>query len=142
MGHDLDKPWGAYFVIHPEDTTMFIETYFSEHKDKFSHGVDFSPKYLIVEPGKRLSWQVHARRGEIWKVVEGPVGAFVSETDEHPDQHIHLPISEVLYMDKDVRHRLVGLEDWGVVAEIWVHTDAENLSDESDITRIHDDFSR
>jgi hypothetical protein len=23
------------------------------------------------------------------------------------------------------RHRLVGLEEWGVVAEIWQHTDAE-----------------
>ena len=78
VGEDLDKPWGAYFVIHPEDTVKFVETYFSDHKEKFQTAGDLSPKYLIVEGGKRLSWQVHERRGEIWKVVEGPVGAFIS----------------------------------------------------------------
>jgi mannose-6-phosphate isomerase len=40
------------------------------------------------------------------------------------------------------RHRLVGLEDWGVIAEIWQHTDASNPSDESDIVRVQDDFGR
>jgi hypothetical protein len=40
------------------------------------------------------------------------------------------------------RHRLVGLEDWGVIAEIWQHTDAAIPSDESDIVRVQDDFGR
>jgi mannose-6-phosphate isomerase len=37
---------------------------------------------------------------------------------------------------------LVGLDQWGVVAEIWQHTDVTNLSDESDIVRLQDDFGR
>jgi hypothetical protein len=40
------------------------------------------------------------------------------------------------------RHRLIGLDQWGVVAEIWQHTDSENPSDESDIVRLQDDFGR
>ena len=45
-------------------------------------------------------------------------------------------------MDKGERHRLIGLEGWGIVAEIWQHTDPENPSDEDDIVRLQDDFGR
>lgn len=34
------------------------------------------------------------------------------------------------------RHRLIGLNNWGVIAEIWRHTDKENPSDEDDIVRL------
>jgi hypothetical protein len=40
------------------------------------------------------------------------------------------------------RHRLIGLDDYGVVAEIWQHTDKNNPSDEEDIVRVQDDFGR
>ena len=139
---DLDRPWGGFFVIDPSHTDIFIDRFFPEHKERLAKGGQVSPKFLVVEPGKRLSWQVHERRAEVWRVVEGPVGAFVSESDEHPESHIHLEVSEVLEMGQGIRHRLIGLEDWGVVAEIWVHTDENLLSDEDDIRRISDDFKR
>jgi hypothetical protein len=37
---------------------------------------------------------------------------------------------------------LIGLDDWGIVAEIWQHTDESNPSDEDDIVRLQDDYSR
>lgn len=40
------------------------------------------------------------------------------------------------------RHRLVGLETWGVIAEIWMHSDPDAPSDENDIVRLEDDFGR
>ena len=40
------------------------------------------------------------------------------------------------------RHRLIGLNDFGVIAEIWQHTDVNNPSDENDIVRIQDDYGR
>ena len=40
------------------------------------------------------------------------------------------------------RHRIVGLEEYAVVAEIWIHTDKDNPSDEKDIVRVQDDFDR
>jgi mannose-6-phosphate isomerase len=45
-------------------------------------------------------------------------------------------------MDKGERHRLIGLDSWRIVAEIWQHTDLENPSDEDDIVRLQDDFGR
>ena len=40
------------------------------------------------------------------------------------------------------RHRLIGLDDCSVVAEIWQHTDVDYPSDEDDIIRLQDDFGR
>ena len=39
------------------------------------------------------------------------------------------------------RHRLIGLSDYGIVAEIWQHT-SDVPSDESDMVRVQDDFDR
>ena len=40
------------------------------------------------------------------------------------------------------RHRLIGLDDFGVVSEIWQHTCRDNPSDEDDIVRLSDDYGR
>ncbi len=40
------------------------------------------------------------------------------------------------------RHRLIGLDDFAVVSEIWQHTDPNHPSDENDIVRISDDYGR
>jgi hypothetical protein len=49
---------------------------------------------------------------------------------------------EVIKLEKGERHRLVGSDEWGVVAEIWVHADLENPSNEEDIVRLQDDYGR
>jgi hypothetical protein len=51
-------------------------------------------------------------------------------------------VGEVLHLDLGERHRLVGLGAWGVVAEIWRHTDVSSPSDEHDIVRVADDYDR
>ena len=38
--------------------------------------------------------------------------------------------------------RLIGLDEFAVIAEIWQHTDASHPSDEYDIVRVQDDFGR
>ena len=45
-------------------------------------------------------------------------------------------------LKKGERHRLIGLTDYAVLAEIWQHTDPNNPSDENDIVRISDDYGR
>jgi hypothetical protein len=45
-------------------------------------------------------------------------------------------------LKKGERHRLIGFETWGVVAEFWQHTDPTNPSNEEDIIRLQDDYSR
>ena len=45
---------------------------------------NFSPKILIIAPNKRLSWQYHHRRSEIWKVVRGEINVVTSHDDKTP----------------------------------------------------------
>ena len=45
-------------------------------------------------------------------------------------------------LSKRERHRIIGLDNYAVVAEIWIHTDKDNPSDENDIVRLQDDFDR
>jgi hypothetical protein len=48
----------------------------------------------------------------------------------------------VISLEKGERHRLIGTDTWGIVAEIWVHSDSIHPSDEADIVRLEDDYSR
>lgn len=95
----------------------------------------------MVEPRKKLSWQYHHRRSEIWKSLHGTVGMFVSATDL-PGPLITLKEDNTIQIAQGQRHRLVALETWGFIAEIWLHTDPDAPSDENDIVRLEDDFGR
>jgi mannose-6-phosphate isomerase-like protein (cupin superfamily) len=95
----------------------------------------------MVQPDKRLSWQYHHRRAEVWKLVAGTAGVATSETNQiGPTRRI--TVNEVVRLHQGLRHRLVGLDGWGIIAEIWQHTDPKNPSDENDIVRVQDDYGR
>jgi len=139
---DSERPWGGFFVIDEAHTGNFISAHFPDLElGDIEKGGRLSPKILIVEPGKRLSWQYHNRREELWMVISGPVGVITSETDTHnPVEHTHA--GATVQFGTKIRHRLVGLKTWGVIAEIWQHTDPTNPSNEDDIIRVADDFGR
>jgi mannose-6-phosphate isomerase-like protein (cupin superfamily) len=110
-------------------------------KQELSISGKLSPKILVVAPNNRLSWQFHYRRAEIWKLIGGTAAVVTSDTDEEEDT-TRLNIGDVILLEQGKRHRLVGTENWGIVAEIWRHTTADNPSDEDDIVRLQDDFGR
>jgi mannose-6-phosphate isomerase len=139
---DLQRPWGGFFVINEEQAQKFSDTFFSGIAvDQLKVSGKLSPKVLLVAPQTRLSWQYHHRRAEIWQVISGTVGVISSLTDQEGELKKYQPGDRIV-LKQGERHRLVGLEDWGVIAEIWQHTDASNPSDESDIVRVQDDFGR
>ncbi|MFN4284775.1 MAG: hypothetical protein ACK4E8_02305 [Lacibacter sp.] len=139
---DRSRPWGGFFVIDENQADQFIARYFPTYKkEELLLGNKLSPKILMVAPGKRLSWQYHFRRAEIWRVVEGEVGVVLSDTDQEQELNRFVP-GDVIVLNKGQRHRLVGLENWGVIAEIWQHTDPAHPSDEADIVRLQDDYGR
>lgn len=139
---DETRPWGGFFVIDERQAAIFATTFFPNLKmDEIQITNKLSPKILVVAPNKRLSWQYHFRRSEIWKIIGGIVGVKTSLTDEEGAIQ-ELSSGAFIQMDKGERHRLVGLDSWGVVAEIWQHTDPENPSNEEDIVRLQDDFGR
>ena len=140
---DANRPWGGFFVIDEGQAEKFGAMYFPgiEVASLKLGGGKLSPKILLVESNKRLSWQYHHRRSEIWRVAAGTAGVVTSETDaEGPLQK--LKEGDVIRLTQGTRHRLVGLDGWGMIAEIWQHTDPSQPSDEEDIIRVQDDFGR
>ncbi len=139
---DRERPWGGFFVIDETQASRFIEAFFPTLSPAdFAGFGKLSPKILLVKPGQRLSWQYHHRRSEIWRVLQGPVGVVQSPDDaERPMQEI--AEGDIIKLEKGERHRLVGLDGWGILAEIWQHTDPLNPSNEDDIVRVKDDYGR
>jgi mannose-6-phosphate isomerase len=139
---DETRPWGGFFVIDESQAAVFAAKFFPQlEMSQIQITNKLSPKILVVAPNKRLSWQFHHRRAEIWKILSGVVGVKISDTDEEGEIQ-QLSPGTFIQMDKGERHRLIGLDSWGIVAEIWQHTDPENPSDEEDIVRLQDDFGR
>lgn len=139
---DDSRPWGGFLVIDENQAQAFANMYF-DNLDVSSLKISgkLSPKILMVAPGQRLSWQYHHRRAEIWKVIEGEAGVITSPNDSEGELQV-LSKGTVITLAQGERHRLIGLEDWTVIAEIWQHTDASAPSDEEDIVRVQDDFGR
>jgi len=139
---DFNRPWGGFFLISGQQAQSFADIYFEE-MDVSSLRIsgNLSPKILIISPNKRLSWQYHQRRAEIWRIFQGRVGVIRSRDDIEGDIEIFKE-GDIITLQKGERHRLIGLDDYAVIAEIWQHTDANNPSNEEDIVRLQDDFGR
>ncbi|MGI4870894.1 MAG: hypothetical protein ACRYFX_06920 [Janthinobacterium lividum] len=139
---DQSRPWGGFFVIREAQAQQFADAYFDGLVvENLRISGKLSPKLLLVAPQQRLSWQYHHRRAEIWQVLRGPVGVAASDTDAESEAQAYAT-GERIVLRQGERHRLVGLADWGILAEIWQHTDATQPSDENDIVRVQDDFGR
>lgn len=139
---DLLRPWGGFYVIDEMQAAAFAKAFFPEEDfEKLKISDKLSPKILMVAPQKRLSWQYHHRRAEIWRCIDGEVAVATSLSNEEEQKHV-LKTGDKIKLAQGQRHRLIGLDGWGVVAEIWQHTDASNPSDEDDIVRLQDDFGR
>lgn len=142
INKDITKPWGGYLVIDENQSEKFILEFFSSiNVPDLLSGNKLSPKILVVGPNKRLSWQYHFRRAELWKVIYGEVGIVTSDTNEENDIKKYRSES-IIKLKQGERHRLIGLDNWGIIAEIWQHTDINYPSDEEDIVRVQDDFGR
>ena len=139
---DFKRPWGGFLVISEEQAQEFADKFFDGiNVENIKIGGKLSPKILVVKPNSKLSWQYHHRRAEIWKVFKGEVGVSRSFDDnEKPLEK--LITGDQIKLKKGERHRLIGLNDFAVLAEIWQHTDSNNPSDENDIVRLSDDYGR
>lgn len=143
----LDKPWGGFVRFDTSGADEFIGNFFPEITlDEARLGIDgaeLSPKFLLVAPAQRLSWQRHYRRAERWRfVTEG--GYHKSDNPDEYGDLVHARPGDVVQFGEGECHRLVGDNDdrYTLVAEIWQHTNPGNMSNEGDIERIQDDYSR
>ena len=142
ISKDIDRPWGGFYVLDESQAQSFAGLFFNNlDVSKLSLSGKLSPKILVIKPNKRLSWQYHYRRSEIWSVVKG--GVIVSKSDDDIEKKlINLKAGNQIEIAKEERHRIIGTDKYALVAEIWIHTDKDNPSDEEDIVRVQDDFDR
>ena len=140
--YDFKRPWGGFFVLAESQAQSFADIYFDGMDvEPLRIGGKLSPKILLVKPKARLSWQYHHRRAETWRVIEGPVAIVRSATDQEGEP-VSFSSGETVVLQQGERHRLIGLDNWRVVAEFWQHTDPNHPSDEDDIVRVQDDYAR
>ncbi len=107
------RPWGCY--------------------DSVDSGENFQVKRLTVNPGKKLSLQLHHQRAEHWVVVKGI--ATVTKGDEI----IVLHENESTYIPVGIKHRLENTTD--KLLEI-IEVQSGDYLGEDDIVRFDDDFGR
>ena len=142
IAKDFERPWGGFLVINEDQSQDFANQFFDGiDVENLKIGGNLIPKILIVKPNSKLSWQYHHRRAEIWRVYKGEVGVSRS-FDDNQKPLKKLITGDQIKLKKSERHRLIGLTDYAVLAEIWQHTDPNNPSDEKDIVRLSDDYGR
>jgi mannose-6-phosphate isomerase-like protein (cupin superfamily) len=138
---DFTRPWGGFVRFTEKSLGRFLEAYW-QGVDTGEHRGRRDPKVLLVAPGQRLSLQLHHRRSELWRVLDGPVMVIHGPDQKHLREEVLLA-GETIHLECGEMHRLcASLDSWGRVAEIWEHVDPDNPSDESDIVRVRDDYAR
>jgi len=141
---NVTKPWGCYFRFGEQDEQRFLGEFFPDvdlaHSELGIRG-DLSLKILLADPGQGLSWQYHRRRSEIWAFITE--GAYKRSMNNKEGSKRKAFTGDVVQFKPLERHRLIGCDHaYTLVAEIWQHTNPDNLSDEEDIVRLIDDYSR
>lgn len=108
-----ERPWGNYTVLADEP--------------------DHKVKRIVVTPGKRLSYQTHARRAEHWFVVSGEGSVTLDGVDHavRPGDAIDIPTG--------APHRVANAGDRDLV---FIEVQHGDYFGEDDIVRLDDDFGR
>ena len=118
VSDDFERPWGGFLVINENQAQDFSDKFFKGlDVNTLKIGGKLSPKILIVKPNARLSWQYHNRRAEIWQVFKGSAGIIRSDSNEENEMKIYNEGDQIV-LKQGERHRLIGLDDYSVVAEI------------------------
>jgi mannose-1-phosphate guanylyltransferase/mannose-6-phosphate isomerase len=109
----VERPWGRYTVI---DT-----------------GPGFQVKQVVVDPGKRLSLQLHEHRAEHWVVVQGKALITIGE------EMREVSTNESVFVPLKTPHRL---ENRGQEPLRIIEVQTGFYLGEDDIIRFADDFGR
>ena len=113
-GERSERPWGNYTVLS-------------------DNAPDHKVKCIVVHPGKRLSYQKHAKRAEHWFIVAGVAQVTLDGTK------IAVPAGQAIDIPLGSAHR-VGNE--GDVDVVLIEVQHGTYFGEDDIERLEDDYGR
>ncbi|MEH6307520.1 phosphoheptose isomerase [Olivibacter sp. CPCC 100613] len=138
VGLDPSQSWGGSLMIDESQAQRFADLFFQDILQ--AQSIEYTsnpskPKVLVIEPKQAIAWQYHQRRVEWWQVIAGEVGVIISDDDEERKLLIKQP-KDILELKPGKRHRLVGLDDWAVIAQLWNHVDLRYPSDDADVIRL------
>lgn len=107
------RPWGSFAVV--------------------DEGKGFKVKRIEVKPGRRLSYQLHARRAEHWFIVHGVAQVTLNgcESTLREGEAIDIPIGAA--------HRIKNI---GQELLVFIEIQRGDYLGEDDISRLEDDFGR
>jgi Mannose-6-phosphate isomerase len=109
-----ERPWGNFTIL--------------------DGGIDYKVKTIEVLPGKRLSYQRHARRSEHWFVVRGQAKVTLN------GEEILVNAGEAIDISVGTAHRVMNPHDSEML--VFIETQTGDYFGEDDIERIEDDFGR
>ncbi len=108
------RPWGTFTVLDGSDT--------------------FKVKRIEVLPGKRLSYQSHARRAEHWYVVSGIAKVTLNGLETL------VRAGEAVDISVGTAHRVENPDS--AIALVFIEVQTGDYFGEDDIVRYEDDFGR
>jgi mannose-1-phosphate guanylyltransferase/mannose-6-phosphate isomerase len=109
----VHRPWGTYTVL--ED------------------GANFKIKRIVVNPGAKLSMQMHKHRSEHWVVVSGMA------TITNGDMEFTLQANQSTYIPQTHKHRLANM---GSEPLAIIEVQCGDYVGEDDIVRFDDSYGR
>jgi mannose-6-phosphate isomerase len=112
LDHD-ERPWGSYTVL--------------------DQGQGYQVKRIEVLPGKRLSYQKHARRSEHWVIVQGQALVTLDGRDSTLAQ------GQAIDVATGAAHRIANP---GSDRLTFIEVQRGDYLGEDDIVRLQDDFGR
>ena len=108
----VERPWGQFQQFVSNETVTV--------------------KIITVQPGHRLSLQRHEHRGEMWRILDGPIDVTVDDRSwpAQPGERVWVPSGAIHRMGNsgDRPSRLLEV--------------AFGHFDEADIERLQDDYAR
>ena len=108
-----ERPWGRYFIIDERST--------------------YKLKRIEVEPGKRLSYQYHKKRSEVWIIIKGKgLITLNDKVKEHSK-------GDTILIPQGMKHRIENNSNEKVV---FIEVQTGSYFGEDDIVRIEDDYGR
>jgi mannose-6-phosphate isomerase len=125
-----DLPTKPTTLPRPDDALVSVRPW--GDFEQFTLNEPTTVKIITVTPGHRLSLQKHQHRGELWKVLEGPMDIEVD------GRSWTASTGDTIWVPQGGTHRMSN----SGTAPARILEIAYGHFDEDDIERLHDDYTR